>query len=66
MFSGNGFTCDIWATMKTLIQVPYSHRRLYLVIYVYAYTFIRAATIHEEIGQGFEREKGAVYHWVWK
>lgn len=48
--------------MKTLIQVLYSHRRLYLVIYVYAYTFIRAATIHEEIGQGFEREEGAVYH----
>lgn len=52
--------------MKTLIQVLSCHRRLYLVIYVYTYAYIRTATIHEEIGQGFEREEGGVYHWVWK
>ena len=66
MFYDNGFTCDIWTTMKTLIQVLSSHRRLDLVIYVYTYAYIHAATIHEEIGQGFEREERGVYHWVWK
>lgn len=44
-----GFTCDIWTTMKTLIQVLSCHRRLCLVIYVYTYAYIRTATIHEEI-----------------